>query len=68
MSVSCASPALDTLLVIDDLVVDRDAALWGSEIVPLQLVRIGSSMEIKSLCAATRKQPEKEADLPLGPD
>src|ERR1700739_1287078 len=44
MSVACASSALDTLLLIDDLVVDRDAAFWGKEIASLQLARIDSSM------------------------
>jgi hypothetical protein len=31
MSASYAYPARDTLLLIDDLVVDRDATFWGSE-------------------------------------
>jgi len=29
MSASCVFPALDTLLLIDDLAVDRDAVFWG---------------------------------------
>jgi hypothetical protein len=35
MSISRAAPALDPLLLIDDLVVDRDAAFWGSEMASL---------------------------------